>query len=233
MKFKKRVKAIINAIKIANKKKIFCIGQNKTGTTSIKQAFKEMGYVVGVQRQAEELMPEYLDNDYKRIIRYCKTAQVFQDFPFSFPDTYKIMDKAYPGSRFILSVRDTPDQWYNSYVRFYTRLAYVKSGLDKEKESIVSALKSATYISKGWLWEFHKKRFDVSEADPFPKEQMMREYEKYNEEVIEYFKDRKDDLLVLNVSAKKDFSRFLRFLGTKSNLTDFPWEKKAENLTPS
>lgn len=229
MGLKKKIKAIYNAIKIRNKQKIFCIGQNKTGTTSIKVAFRELGFVVGLQRKAEELLPDYLLGNYERLIQYCKSAQVFQDFPFSFPETYKVMDHAYPHSKFILSVRDSPDQWYNSYVKFYTKLAYAKSNLDPSNNPIAAAFKSSTYIWEGWLWEFHKKRFGANEADPFPKDLMVAEYLKYNQEVIDYFKDRTEDLLILNLSVPGEFSSFLNFLNIKSDLTDFPWEKKSQN----
>ncbi len=76
--------------------KIFCIGQNKTGTTSIRKACEDLGFDVGNQRVAENLLINYLENDFKSIIDYCKTANVFQDFPFSWPETYKHLDKAFP-----------------------------------------------------------------------------------------------------------------------------------------
>ena len=44
-----------NKNKAKGKQKIFCIGRNKTGTTSLKRAFEDLGYPVGDQRKAEIL----------------------------------------------------------------------------------------------------------------------------------------------------------------------------------
>jgi hypothetical protein len=69
--------------------KIFCIGANKTGTTSLKQAFINLGFTVGDQRTAELMLRSYIQGDYSGLIDYCQTAQVFQDIPFSWPEIYK------------------------------------------------------------------------------------------------------------------------------------------------
>ncbi|MBI3882938.1 MAG: hypothetical protein HY305_01625, partial [Sphingobacteriales bacterium] len=102
--------------------KIFCIGRNKTGTTSIEKAFIDFGYTVGNQRQAELLLSNYIKNDFDSIVSYSKSAQVFQDSPFSYPETYMHLDKAFPNSKFILSVRDSSEQWYNSITSFHAKL---------------------------------------------------------------------------------------------------------------
>jgi hypothetical protein len=46
---------IQNQRKASGKVKYFCIGRNKTGTTSLKRAFEDLGYPVGDQRKAEIL----------------------------------------------------------------------------------------------------------------------------------------------------------------------------------
>ena len=105
------------------KVKYFCIGMNKTGTTSLKFLFEDLGFHVGDQRKAEILTGKfYLDQNFKPIIDYCQSAQVFQDIPFSYPDTYKYLDKAYPNSKFILTVRNDSEQWYNSVIQFHAKL---------------------------------------------------------------------------------------------------------------
>ena len=50
--------------------KIFCIGQNKTGTTSLKKAFEELNFIVGNQRKAEILYDNLLStNHFNEIIK--------------------------------------------------------------------------------------------------------------------------------------------------------------------
>ena len=94
--------------------KIFCIGGNKTGTTSIKKVLEDLGYRIGDQRTAELLMEDWGKRDLRRLIRYCHTADAFQDVPFSYVYTFQAMDAAFPGSKFILTLRNSYDQWYQS-----------------------------------------------------------------------------------------------------------------------
>ena len=74
------------------KKKVFSIGRNKTGSTSIAQALKTLGYTLGDQPQAELLMTDWQVRDFKKIITFCKTADAFQDVPFS--NDFTVIDTA-------------------------------------------------------------------------------------------------------------------------------------------
>ena len=108
--------------RLRKSQKIFCIGCNKTGTTSLERELIELGYILGDQRQAELLYDaHYFKKNFGPIIEYCRTAEAFQDAPFSCPETYKYLDKAFPNSKFILSVRDDPEQWYRSLTEFHAK----------------------------------------------------------------------------------------------------------------
>lgn len=52
LKAKGLIQSTLNSI---GRKKVFVIGQNKTGTTSLEKAFKDLGFIVGDQRVAEIL----------------------------------------------------------------------------------------------------------------------------------------------------------------------------------
>ena len=69
--------------------KVFCIGRNKTGTTSLKLALQELGYKMGSQPQGERLIKDWKNNNFSPIIELAKTADAFQDIPFSYNNTYK------------------------------------------------------------------------------------------------------------------------------------------------
>ena len=45
--------------------KVFCIGKNKTGTTSMCVVFEMLGLKLGNQRKGELLLDDYLNNDFK------------------------------------------------------------------------------------------------------------------------------------------------------------------------
>jgi hypothetical protein len=84
--------------------KIFVIGRNKTGTTSLGHALYSMGFRIGHQPTAELLLEDWAKRNFRSIIDYCKTANAFQDVPFSLDYTYQALNHAFPGSKFILSV---------------------------------------------------------------------------------------------------------------------------------
>ena len=97
-------KALYNRWRARNRRKIFVIGRNKTGTTSLRRTFEELGFPVGDQREAERLYDRaYFEGRFEAIVDYCHSAQVFQDVPFGCPGTFRHLDAAFPSSLFILS----------------------------------------------------------------------------------------------------------------------------------
>jgi hypothetical protein len=184
------------AVRSVGKQKIFCVGCNKTGTTSLEVALRELGYIMGDQATAELLTIQYWGKrDFRRIIRYCYTAQAFQDVPFSKPYTYQALDMAFPNSKFILTVRDSSDQWYNSITRFHAKM-WEKNGRIPTKKD----LQQASYRYKGMAWDANRLSYTSPEDDPYRKADLVAYYERHNAAVIEYYRHRPGDLLVLNVA---------------------------------
>ena len=196
--------------------KVFCIGMNKTGTTSLKFEFIRLKYNVAPQREIERKFWAYNNEKWEVIIDYCKGYDFFQDFPFSFPNTYKEIDKVF-GSKFILTIRNSADDWYDSLIRFHkTTGAFNSNG----KLPTAKNLKDAVYIRKGWMYDTHMTLFDVTDADLYNKEKLVKAYNDYNNEVINYFGDR-DDFLVLNLSEGDSYSKFIKFLNVDSPHSEF------------
>lgn len=212
---------IVNYYKSRGKVKYFCIGRNKTGTTSLKRAFEDLGFPVGDQVKAERLTGKYyFDGNFQPIIDYCKSAQVFQDVPFSYPETFKYLDKAYPGSKFILTVRGSSEQWYQSITRFHAKMF----GRDGNIPT-VDDLKSAKSSWPGLMYNVVRIH-GTPDTDPYNKEIMIAHYEKHNRDVQEYFKDRPDDLLIINIGESDSYKKFVAFINADSPYDDFPWENR-------
>lgn len=203
-------------IKSLDKQKVFCIGRNKTGTTSMGQAFSDLGMIVGHQRMAEYLLHDWAKKDFRRLITLCHTAQAFQDAPFSYPYTYQALDEHFPGSKFILTIRDTPDQWYESLIRFHSRI-FGHGSLPTSED-----LKNARYLYKGYIFTAHQLLYHTPEDDLYNKEILISHYENHNKAVIDYFKDRKDDLLVINIAKPGAYEQLCTFLGIKYTGEEFP-----------
>ena len=88
--------------------KIFAIGENKTGTTSLHKIFQGMGY-----RSYHGI--KWRDTTRTMIFRL---YDCFTDGP---PDDFRKLDRVFPGSKFILQVRDL-DAWIDSRLEHINRL---------------------------------------------------------------------------------------------------------------
>ena len=207
-----------------NKIKLFCIGINKTGTTSIEKALKDLGFAVGDQNKAHALMYDYEKRNFKPIIKYCNTADAFQDAPFSYYYTFIALDNAFPKAKFILTVRDTPEQWYHSLVNFHTKL-FGKEGDIPTADDLREAKRPYGRTVLGNL----KMRFNINENDVYNKEKLIYYYNTHNNLIFDYFKF-KNNLLLINLSNKNSYKDFCDFIEVKPKYDEFPWENKTSNM---
>jgi len=213
-----------STLQAAGKPKIFCVGRNKTGTTSLAQALHDLGIAVGEQNLAERLLHDWARRDFRRLFWYCRTAQAFQDTPFSLPFTFQALDQKFPGSKFILTVRDSPEQWYQSLMQFY---AAVFTG---GRSPALADLKAAAYVRPGWLYEANRLINTTPPEDPFNQAMLMAGYTTHNRAVQEYFRHRPGDLLVLNVAEPEAYNKLCNFLKKPHRNKEFPWENKTSDI---
>jgi triacylglycerol esterase/lipase EstA (alpha/beta hydrolase family) len=198
---------------------VFCIGLNKTGTTSIEAGLKQLGYRMGDQLTAEMMLADYGSRKFAPLIEYCNTADAFQDAPFSFPFTYVILDHYFPNARFILSVRDSADQWYSSLVNFHSK----KFGHGKvpTREDLIEGV----YRYKGFPWEVSRTVFNTPEEDPYNREVLINYYNTHNSNVREYFR-MKNNFLEINISDGFAYKKMCAFLNKTPKGEDFLWLNK-------
>lgn len=187
--------------------KVFCIGANKTGTTSVEIVFRNLGLVAGNQEQAEMYIHDWAKQDYRRIIKYCQPAQAFQDIPFSRHGTFKVLDGAFPGSKFILTVRNNTDEWYESLVWFHTRI------VGKDRVPTAEDLQQFNYRYPGYLLDAMRLTYGVYNSTLYNRDVYINYYESHNSQAIEYFQNRPEDLLVLNLAEADAMERLVKFLG--------------------
>ncbi|NIA69270.1 hypothetical protein HBA54_11775 [Pelagibius litoralis] len=187
--------------------KVFCIGRNKTGTTSLGAVLKKAGFLLGNQAAGESLIYDWGAGRFDRIVDLCKSAQAFQDIPFSLPKTFEVLDASFPGSRFILSVRKNADEWYGSVIRFHTKI------VGKGRVPTPEDLKNFGYRHRGWIWNNMKLVYGIDENTLYDERIYKQHYDQHNEQVIEHFRQRPDDLLVVNLSDEQAECRLGTFLG--------------------
>lgn len=215
---KRRInKRLIRKVASRGTKKVFVIGLNKTGTTSIEIALKELGFIMGDQGKATVQMRKVKNNDFSWIEELTRSAEAFQDIPYSLPSVYKELYIRYPNAKYILSVRDSAEQWFNSIYSFHKKVLFEETEPDKEK------IKNHQHIYPGFLQEFIDYCFDGVVYD---KEYYETKYTKHTENVIQFFKENDGELLTINVSRPEDYKRLCEFLGKTPKRNGFPWVNK-------
>jgi hypothetical protein len=192
---------------VADTPKVFCIGRNKTGTTSLAEALRGLGLRVGSQAWGEQLIEAWAERRFRPIARLAASADAFQDIPFSLDYTFQAMDFSFPGSRFVLSLRKSPEDWYASLTRFHTRL------VGKGRLPTADDLKAMPYRAPGWMWRAQQLIYGVDEETLYDRETYLEHYRSHERRVRDYFRHRPGDLLVLDVSEPDALLRLSTFLG--------------------
>ncbi len=177
---------------------------------------------MGDLKSGEELLKSWAIRDFTDIVKLCKTADAFQDIPFSNDFTYTVLDYKFPKSKFILTVRNNKDEWYDSLTRFHTKL------VGKNRLPTSDDLKEFAYRYKGFLWDAQRLKYAIDESTVYNYKIYTDQYEKHNAQVKEYFKYRPEDLLILNLSEDNAMERLYNFLDIKYNGEEMPHLNKSK-----
>ena len=118
-------------------------------------------------------------------------SYALSDLPI--PILYDKLDKAYPGSKFILTTRDD-DKWLDSVRRHWN------PNFNKFRKS---------WDHDPFSHFIHKEIYGQRGFDP---DIFLARYRRHNAEVAEYFRSRPADLLTFNVDAGHGWTELCRFL---------------------
>lgn len=109
--------------------KVFGIGLNKTGTSSLGKALEILGFNNHVS-WSPNLVKKWSEDDIDSIISVAYKFNNFEDFPW--PLVYKELYNEFDDAKFILTKRPTPEIWFNSQCKhsinigpnYYRKLIY-------------------------------------------------------------------------------------------------------------
>jgi glycosyltransferase involved in cell wall biosynthesis len=174
--------------------KIFGIGIGKTGTTSLTAALNLLGIkTIHLPRSLEEV--KYVDGA--------------TDLPIA--AAYQELDRLYPSSKFILTIRDT-ESWLRSYDSHQCYIDRVYQGRIPR-----------------WLFELRNKFFGQWQFEP---EIWLNTYNRHLLDVTNYFKGRERDLLVLDICNGQGWKELCSFL--ECPIPDFPFpNENKKKLIPT
>lgn len=201
--------------------KIFCIGYNKTGTTSMEAILRALGYQCPDQgEQTTVIVKALYQGDFQPMIEFCNRYDAFQDMPFSQGPVYAQVDCLFPNSKFILTVRDS-SKWFESLVRFQLQCVLKPHGIEKLENINESTFKDKNiYLYKNYTYESAKRkigkivnnRLEHDWSLLYNREHRIKLYEERNSEIIQYFQNRPESLLVIDLEKECDISSILSFL---------------------
>lgn len=178
--------------------KVFGIGWAKTGTTTLGECFKILG--LNHQSQRLDLVLDLAQNDLSRVLDLAKEKDSFEDWPWII--LYQELDEAFPGSRFILTQRNSKN-WLLSYQNMIQK--------KREASEKLNAIRRTLY---GLPFP------DVSEGD------LIERYNQHNEEIMLYFQDRPNDLLVVDWEKGDGWGILCQFLEKEIPDAPFPHKNK-------
>jgi len=195
---------------------------NKTGTESTTAALIELGFQFEPQFPAEMMLKDWSERRFKKLINFCDNYQCFKDVPFSLPYTFPILDAHYPNSKFILTIRENSQVWFESIKRFHGQL------FSQGKTPSWEDLESASYVYQGWMAEASKYIFHADEYGLYDQSRYIEVYEFHNQMVREYFRYRSDALLVINTASEGSYDQLCKFLDISPFITKFPHLNKSQ-----
>lgn len=212
--------------------KVFGIGNNKTGTTSLQAVFYALGLKVAPQEAGEAAGMEAYRGHLEPLIEYVSAFDAFQDAPFSVKSTYAQLDALFPRSKFILTHRD-PEVWFQSLESFHRKIFRVPP----ERPILREDIARFRYVAPGYIeaiWELNwllQVGSDLSVTRSwelsYDKDHFIRLYCARNEAIVRHFSERPDDLLVIDVTHEHDTRRIVEFLELPASLVcDMPHMNK-------
>ncbi len=185
--------------------RVFGVGMHKTGTTTLATALRTLGidcahwpsahWAKGVWEEMANLGASPL----------LERSLAATDLPL--PLLFRELDTAYPGSKFVLTVRDE-DQWVKSVERHFSADNPFRAGWDADP-----------FTNRVHTLLYGRRKFDA--------EVFRARYRQHNTEVREYFRRRPADLLELDLSGQ-DWYPLCGFLSARVPDAAFPWENRTE-----
>jgi hypothetical protein len=184
----------------------------------MESVLKKYGIKMGSQLRGEKLYYDWSVRKWDDILNLCNTAQAFQDTPFCLPYTYQILDYKYPGSKFILTVRDSSQQWYNSWIRFHSKV--LNQGTLPTYEVLCKRMPNGTRH-----WDVYRDVFNATQDHIYDAEKFQSVYNTHIACVLNFFIQKPQQLLVLNLSQKESSLKLAEFIGA-TTVIPIPHENK-------
>ena len=171
--------------------RIFGIGMHKTATTSLHLAMKILNFDSAHWNSAH--WAKAIWTEMKTWGRSLTVEKSYHLCDLPIPLLFRELDKAYPGSKFIHTMLDE-EVWVKAAEIHWSPRNRFRASWDSDPFS-------------------HRIHQEVYGQRHFDREVFLARYRQHNAEVLDYFKDRPQDLLVMNMSAGAGWPELCGFVG--------------------
>lgn len=182
--------------------KIFGIGMGRTATRSLTKALEVLGYNIMHYPSDDDTML-HIQNGYFKlpVLEVCDGLTDTVAVPY-----YAQFDTLYPGSKFILTVREV-ESWLKS----------VRKNHNEESDNPLNRNERMSDMRKFYravCWGTYR----------YNRERYTFVYDQHNRNVMEYFRDRPGDLLVMDICGGQGWEVLCPFLDRDIPPALFPRE---------
>jgi hypothetical protein len=213
-----------------NWNKCFGIGANKTGSSTLNFIMKQLYGLRADQLQTERFASvQAMRGNYAALVSCMQNLDFHQDLPVSQGQTYVALDALFPNSKFILTVRDE-GSWARSFSTFYfdfiaeivldnwlarpqhyCYVGYINKFINQYYHDAIKVLMDDRSLLDALRASPDNKALFAEHKDFIYK--LQEAYMTRNAMIIEYFRGRQRDLLVLDIGKLQGLSPISRFLG--------------------
>jgi len=179
--------------------KYVCVGQPKTGTKTMAKILNLLDFKVNSNPLCLNDNDDFilLDNNISyyingSILQCCNNIEMFEafhDYPYSF--NYEYINENFPDSKFILTTRNS-DEWFNSLINYQ----YIPGA------SNINLLKNIY-------------GYEIISLEN--KKEIIFKYDQYNTNIIKYFEDKPDKLLIIDLTKDNEDNNKIIKLGNFLN----------------
>lgn len=213
-------------------RKVFGIGLPRTGTTSLTHALTILGYRTihsPHDRISRREISEYLRGNADEIqLTVLQSHDALSDIEVC--AIYQGLDRAYPGSRFILTVREK-SAWLDSIERVWKQL-FVPVPIDQLKSDEKEYSEFFPFVLRRLLERTRRRRVPIESLGAeetiayYDRHVLSELYDAYHDEVRSYFRDRPEQLLTLEITGGEGWEKLAPFLDAQVPREPFPFEMK-------
>jgi hypothetical protein len=189
-------------------RKVFGIGLSRTGTKSLTLALNMLGFKVAHYPDDEITLKELMAGKYN--------FSLLNDFDgitdITVAPFYAQLDQLFPDSKFILTIRDK-QSWLRSVAAHFGKPVFEGTPSNENTMLLRRLLRVAVYGS----YSFNEERFSYV-------------YDLHYKNVNEYFKDRPESLLIINIFEEEGWEKLCPFLNLPIFDKLFPFIAKNSDL---